>query len=290
MQKPTTFSVGDTSIKVLKIENDDYICLTDMVKNYGGDQAIYNWLRNRNTVEFLGVWETINNPNFKGGEFDTFRKQAGLNSFHLTPRKWVEATDAVGMISKAGRHGGGTFAHRDIAFEFGSYISPEFKLLIIREFQRLKSKEQELEQWDYRRFLTKVNYKLQTDSVKQSIIVANSIPKNREGLTYAEEADVINLALFGQTARQWRAANPKASKKTNIRDYANLEQLTVLSNLESMNSMFISQGLSKAERFDKLRQEGARQLAALIDNKIRLMPEPSSIPLSLNLGPKDSTP
>jgi hypothetical protein len=282
MQKPTTITVSDTTIKVLNINNDDYICLTDMVNNYGGDQAIYSWMRNRNTVEFLGVWEAMNNPDFKGIEFDTFRKQAGLNSFFLTPKKWIDATAAIGIVSKAGRYGGGTFAHRDIAFEFGSYLSPEFKLMIIKEFQRLKEKEHEFEQWDYRRFLAKVNYKLQTNSVQEVLIPLSQLPRNREGILYAEEADVINLALFGITAKEWRAKHPKFAKKQNIRDHATIEQLTVLSNLESTNSMFIAQGLDKAERFQKLRDEAQRQLTALLNTKIRLMPPPSTIPMTLD--------
>lgn len=282
MQKPTTITVSDTTIKVLNINNDDYICLTDMVNNYGGDQAIYSWMRNRNTVEFLGVWEAMNNPDFKGLEFDTFRKQAGLNSFFLTPKKWIDATAAVGIVSRAGRYGGGTFAHRDIAFEFGSYLSPEFKLMIIKEFQRLKEKEHEFEQWDYRRFLTKVNYKLQTNSVREVLIPLSQLPRNREGLLYAEEADIINLALFGTTAKEWRAKHPKLAKKQNIRDHATIEQLTVLSNLESTNSMFIAHGLDKAERFQKLRDEAQRQLTALLNTKIRLMPPPSTIPMTLD--------
>jgi hypothetical protein len=282
MNKPTSIIVGQTTIKILNINGEDYVCLTDMVKNYGGDQAIYSWLRNRNTVEFIGIWETLNNPNFKGIEFDTFRKQAGLNSFTLTPRKWIQSTNAIGIISKAGRYGGGTFAHRDIAFEFGSYISPEFKLLIIQEFQRLKAKEHEFEQWDYRRFLAKVNYKLQTSSVRDVLIPLSRQPTSRNGVIYAEEADVINLALFGTTSKEWRTKHPKIAKKQNIRDHATIEQLTVLSNLESTNSMFISQGLDKTERFQKLRAEAQRQLTTLLEAKIRLMPAPSTVPMTLD--------
>lgn len=265
-------SVGDTQIKIIKVAKEDYICLTDMVNEYGGDQAIYSWLRNRNTVEFLGVWESLNNPKFKGLEFDTFRKQAGLNSFFLTPKKWIAATDAIGLVSKAGRYGGGTFAHKDIAFEFGSYISPEFKLLIIREFQRLKDREQELEKWDYHRFLAKVNYRLHTAAIRDVLLPLTTTPKNKTGLVYANEADVINLALFGMTAKEWRLKNKEQAKKSNIRDYATIEQLTVLSNLESLNSMMITEGATKQARFEKMRAEAQRQISALISSKLRIYP------------------
>lgn len=272
VSKPTKLNVGETEIKVMKIGNDDYICLTDMVNDYGGDQAIYSWMRNRNTVEFLGIWETLNNPTFKGLEFDTFRKQAGLNSFFLTPKKWIDATGAIGITSKAGRYGGGTFAHKDIAFEFGSYLNPEFKLMIIKEFQRLKEKEAEFEQWDYRRFLTKVNYRLHTDAVRQVLVPLTQAPKQYKGLVYAKEADVINLALFGITAKEWREKNTALAKKGNIRDYATIEQLTVLSNLESLNSMLIVEGLNKETRFLKMRSEAQRQMSALISSKLRVNP------------------
>lgn len=272
VSKPTTLSVGETDIKVLKVNNEDYICLTDMVNNYGGDQAIYSWMRNRNTVEFLGIWETLNNPDFKGIEFDTFRKQAGLNSFFLTPKKWIDATGAKGILSKAGRYGGGTFAHKDIAFEFGTYLSPEFKLMIIKEFQRLKEKEVEYVQWDYRRFLTKVNYRLHTNAVREVLIPLAQSRKKYEGLVYAKEADVINLALFGVTAKEWRDKNKNVSKRDNIRDHATIEQLTVLSNLESLNSMLIMEGLDKETRFKKMRIEAQRQISALLASKLRMSP------------------
>lgn len=272
-KKPSSISVSETEIKVLKVNNEDYICLTDMVKNYGGDQAIYSWMRNRNTVEFLGMWETLNNKDFKGIEFDTFRNQAGLNSFFLTPKKWIDATGAKGVLSKAGRYGGGTFAHKDIAFEFGSYLSPEFKLMIIKEFQRLKEKESELEQWDYRRFLTKVNYRLHTDAIRDVLVpLTQTTGKQKERLIYAKEADVINIALFGLTAKEWRDRNKEKSKKGNIRDFATIEQLTVLSNLESLNSMLIVEGMAKEHRFGKLRSEAQRQMSALIASKLRIDP------------------
>ncbi|MDQ5982089.1 MAG: DNA-binding protein [Patescibacteria group bacterium] len=264
--------IKDAAIKVLNIDGQDYICLTDMIKNYGDDQLIYSWLRNRNTVEFLGVWETLNNADFNAEQWDRYRNQAGLNSFNLTPKKWIDTTGAVGLVSKAGRYGGGTFAQKDIAFEFGSYISPEFKLLIIKEFQRLKDLELENEQWDYRRFLTKVNYKLQTNAVKEVLLPLTTLPQNKSGIVYAEEADVVNLAIFGVTAKEWRQRHPAKSKRGNIRDFATIEQLTVLANLESLNSMLISDGYNKTTRYEKLHVEAQRQLSSLIASKLRLNP------------------
>ncbi len=264
--------IKDAAIKVLNIDGQDYICLTDMIKNYGDDQLIYSWLRNRNTVEFLGVWETLNNAEFNAEQWDRYRNQAGLNSFNLTPKKWIDTTGAVGLVSKAGRYGGGTFAQKDIAFEFGSYISPEFKLLIIKEFQRLKDLELENEQWDYRRFLTKVNYKLQTNAVKEVLLPLTTLPQNKSGIVYAEEADVVNLAIFGVTAKEWRQRHPAKSKRGNIRDFATIEQLTVLANLESLNSMLISDGYNKTTRYEKLHVEAQRQLSSLIASKLRLNP------------------
>ncbi|HSX29882.1 MAG TPA: KilA-N domain-containing protein [Candidatus Saccharimonadales bacterium] len=277
-RKTAILTIGEASIKVIAHQGGDYICLTDMVKNYGGDQAIYSWMRNRNTVEFLGIWETLNNPDFKGGEFETFRKQAGLNAFHLTPKKWSDATDAIGIVSKPGRHNGGTYAHKDIAFEFGTWLSPEFKLYLIKEFQRLKETEAEQERWDYRRFLTKVNYVLQTDAVQQMLIPRSALPLSKAGVLFAEEADIINLALFGTTAKEWRIQNPALSKKGNIRDYATIEQLTVLSNLESMNSMFITQDMNKQDRFDRLQAEAVRQLSALIKVRKTILPPDEDVP------------
>ncbi len=270
--KLNEITVGAASIRVIKHSGEDYICLTDMVKNYGGDVAIYSWLRNRNTVEFLGVWELLNNPDFKGSGFETFRKQVGLNSFHLTPKKWIDTTNAIGLTSKAGRYGGGTFAHKDIAFEFGSWLSAEFKLYLIKEFQRLKEKETEQGHWDYRRFLTKVNWHIQTSTIQEVLVPLSSLPVNKQGIVYAVEADIINLAIFGVTAKEWRAKNKKLAKSGNIRDHATIEHLTVLANLESINSMLITQGLSKEERFNRLRNEAIRQLTALLQSKAVLLP------------------
>lgn len=264
--------VSDAEIKILRQDGQDYICLTDMVKNYGDDQLIYSWLRNRNTVEFLGVWETLNNPQFNSEQFDAYRSLAGLNSFNLTPKKWIDSTGAIGIISKAGRYGGGTFAQKDIAFEFGSYISAEFKLIIIKEFQRLKELESQNERWDYHRFLTKVNYRLQTDAVKQMLLPLTSSSNISAGIVYANEADVVNIALFGKTAKEWRDENPELAKKGNVRDFATVEQLTVLANLESLNSMLITEGLDKRGRYEKLHSEAQRQLSSLIASKLRINP------------------
>ena len=264
--------VANTEIKTLQINGQDYICLTDMVKNYGDDQLIYSWLRNRNTVEFLGVWETLNNPAFDEERFDTYRSQAGLNSFNLTPKKWIDTTGAIGIISKAGRYGGGTFARKDIAFEFGSYISAEFKLIVIKEFQRLKDLESENQRWDYHRFLSKVNYRLQTDAIKAMLGPLTQSTPSKQTFMYVNEADLVNIALFGVTAKQWRDQNPEEAKRGNIRDSASVEQLTVLANLESLNSMFISQGVGKKDRFAKLHSEAQRQLSSLVASKLRIEP------------------
>lgn len=275
-KKLSTITVESSTIRIVKHLNTEYLCLTDMVKNYGGDTAIYSWLRNRNTVEFLGVWEFLNNPHFKGSEFETFKKQVGLNNFHLTPKKWISATNATGLTSRAGRYGGGTYAHKDIAFEFGSWLSAEFKLYLIKEFQRLKENEDQQERWDYRRFLTKVNWRIQTNTIQQILIPISTIPSNKQGILYAAEADVINLALFGMTAKEWRELNPEPAKSGNIRDYATIEQLTVLANLESINSMLISDGLDKTKRFSILRKEALRQLTALLESKVLVIPYHSS--------------
>jgi len=264
-EKKATINVQGTAITILSQKEDDYICLTDMAKRFGGDDLIYSWMRNRNTLEFLGIWEQIHNPGFKGGEFETFKKEAGLNSFHLTPKKWIEATQAIGIQSRAGRYGGGTYAHKDLAFEFGSWLSPEFKLYLIKEFQRLKEDENRrlsLE-WNLNRTLSKVNYRIHTDAIKENIIPAN-ITKEQEQYIYANEADVLNVALFGLTAMQWRKANP--GKEGNVRDYSTVEQLLVLANLESMNAEFIRMGLPQGERLRKLNAIAIQQLKSLVGN------------------------
>lgn len=259
--KRSKLKVQGTDISVISSKEEDYICLTDMTKKFGGDDLIYSWMRNRNTVEFLGIWEHMHNTNFKGGEFETFKKEAGLNSFHLTPKKWIDATNAIGIQSRAGR-GGGTFAHKDIAFEFGSWLSPEFKLYLIKEFQRLKEDENRrlsLE-WNLNRTLSKLNYRIHTDAIKEHIVPA-LISTEQAGFAYANEADVLNVALFGQTAKQWRDANP--GKEGNMREYATVEQLLVLANIESMNAEFIRMNLSQAERLKKLNQIAIVQLNSI---------------------------
>lgn len=264
-EKKATINVQGTAITILSQKEDDYICLTDMAKRFGGDDLIYSWMRNRNTLEFLGIWEQMHNPGFKGGEFETFKKEAGLNSFHLTPKKWIEATQAIGIQSRAGRYGGGTYSHKDLAFEFGSWLSPEFKLYLIKEFQRLKEDENRrlsLE-WNLNRTLSKVNYRIHTDAIKENIIPAN-ITKEQEQYIYANEADVLNVALFGLTAMQWRKANP--GKEGNVRDYSTVEQLLVLANLESMNAEFIRMGLPQGERLRKLNAIAIQQLKSLVGN------------------------
>ncbi len=264
-EKKATINVQGTAITILSHKEDDFICLTDMANKFGGDDLIYNWMRNRNTIEFLGIWEQMHNPNFKGVEFDTFKKEAGLNSFRLTPKKWIEATQAIGIQSRAGRYGGGTYAHKDLAFEFGSWLSPEFKLYLIKEFQRLKEEENRrlsLE-WNLNRTLSKVNYRIHTDAIKENIIPAN-ITKEQEQFIYANEADVLNVALFGMTAQQWRKANP--GKEGNVRDYCTVVQLLVLANLESMNAEFIRMGLPQGERLRKLNAIAIQQLKSLVGN------------------------
>ena len=240
----------------------DFISLTDIARyknSAHSDDLIRNWLRNRNTIEFLGIWEQLNNPDFKPVEFDGFKKQAGLNSFTLTPGQWIEKTNAIGIISKPGRYGG-TYAHQDIAFEFASWVSVEFKLYLIKEFQRLKEEEAKLLDWDIRRNLARINYKIHTDAVQK-----NLIPPELSGiqvnLVYASEADVLNMALFGKTAKDWRDANP--GEKGNIRDQANGAQLVCLSNLESLNAHFISEKIPQADRLQLLNKIAIEQMQIL---------------------------
>ncbi|WP_242951347.1 KilA-N domain-containing protein [Clostridium kluyveri] len=240
-----TIHANGTNISVVSKGNkDDYISLTDIAKHknpeYPAD-IVKNWLRSRSTIEFLGLWEKMNNPDFKLVEFDQFKNQVGSNVFVLSPQKWVSATDAIGIVSKSGRYGG-TYAHKDIAFEFASWISPEFKLYIIKDYQRLKQDENSrlsLE-WNVNRVLSKVNYKIHTDAIKENLI-SNDLTNKQIGFTYANEADMLNMALFGKTAKQWRYEN--SDLKGNIRDYATIEQLIVMANLENMNANFIEKGL-----------------------------------------------
>ncbi len=250
---------------LLRPDNNDFISLTDMARKFGDDVVIYQWMRNRNTVEFLGIWERMHNPDFKGIEFETFKKQAGMNNFSLTPKKWTTATNAIGIISKAGRYGGGTYAHIDIAFEFGSWLSAEFKLYLIKEFQRLKIEENERLAlgWDIKRTLTKINYRIHTDSIKKHLI-PNRISNEQANIIYANEADLLNVALFGMTAKEWR--NKNQNKDGNIRDYADVSQLVCLANLETLNAEFIRQGIPTNERLTRLNEIAIIQMQSLLGN------------------------
>ena len=259
-----TIIVKNTKISIIEKNKTDFISLTDMIKSFGDKTVIYNWMRNRNTVEFLGIWELINNHNFKPIEFDRFRKEAGLNSFILSPKKWVNATNAIGIFSKSGRYGG-TFAHKDIAFEFGSWLSPEFKLYLITEFQRLKEEESTTKslEWNLQRTLTKVNYRIHTDAIKENLIPPE-LTKKQISYIYANEADLLNVALFGMTAKEWRNENP--DKKGNIRDYATIEQLVILSNMESINALLIRSELQQSKKLIQLNHVAKTQMQSLINN------------------------
>ena len=259
-----TIAVQGASVTVLSQNQQDIICLTDIAKYKNPDHpddVIRNWLRNRNTVEFLGVWERLNNPSFNPVEFDGIRMQTGLNSFTLTPKQWIEKTAAIGIASQAGRYGG-TYAHKDIAFEFASWVSVEFKLYLIKEFQRLKEDENRRLSlaWNLNRTLSKLNYRIHTDAIKAHLIPPEVTPA-QGAITYASEADVLNVALFGQTAKQWRDLNPKLDG--NMRDHATIEQLLVLANLEGMNAEFIHMLLPQGERLKRLNQIAIRQMQTL---------------------------
>jgi hypothetical protein len=267
MTKLRTIEVLSKEIRVIlnKEKDNDYICLTDMVKGSEGEDHIRNWMRNKNTIEFLGIWEKLHNPNFKGAEFDTFWQEAGLNRFNMTPKKWIEGTNAIGIISKAGR-GGGTYAHKDIAFNFGMWISPTFQLYIVQEYQRLKEAEENplLQQWNVKRLLSKANYTLHTDAIKNVIIPQYSLSRFKQSLIYATEADMLNLILFGCTAKDWEEANPELAKqRMNVRDTATINQLVVLSNMESLNSMLIKQKMTRDQRRSILHRMAKEQLAVL---------------------------
>jgi hypothetical protein len=258
--------VKGTPITIISGKEEDYLSLTDIARYKNSDHSddlIRNWLRNRNTLEFVGIWEQLNNPAFNPVEFDGIRKQAGLNSFTLTPKQWIEATNAIGITSKAGRYGG-TYAHKDIAFEFASWVSVEFKLYLIKEFQRLKEAEAEQLGWDIRRNLTKINYRIHTDAIKAHLIPAE-LTAAQTSLIYASEADLLNMALFGQTARQWRDLNP--GQNGNIRDEANAAQLVCLANLETLNAHFIQQGLEQGERLRMLNQTAIEQMTLLLADR-----------------------
>lgn len=269
-RKTSSILVQDVPVTVMSIDQRDYISLTDMAKarTDAGRAAdvIKNWLRARSTLEFLGTWEIMYNPDFKVVEFDHFKSEAGLHTFTLSAKEWIESTHAIGMYVQAGRYGG-TYAHKDIAFEFGSAISPIFKLYLLKEYQRLKDEENDrlkLE-WDAKRFLSKNNYLIHTDAIKNYVLPRSNHSKSTEWLVYADEADLLNVALFGCTAKEWRDANPVLAAKQNIRDFASIAQLTVLSNLETHNAEMIKQGIDKAERFDRLKQIAEYQLRVLTE-------------------------
>lgn len=266
-----TLIVKKQAINITLVDNEEYISLTDIARYKNRENpkgVIQNWIRNRNTIEFLGIWELIHNPNFKGIEFEAFKKEAGLNSFTLAPQKWIESTDAIGLVSKSGK-GGGTYAHRDIAFEFASWVSVEFKIYLIQEFERLKENEQREIGWSAKRELSKINYIIHTDAIKNNLI-PKELTNKQVNLVYAEEADVLNMALFGMTAKEWREKNP--NKKGNIRDYASINELICLANLENTNSIFINEGMRQSERLYKLNQIAISQMKILTkDNERKLL-------------------
>ena len=260
--KDTSIDIQGTSVRVLSGKDEDYISLTDMLKAKDGDFFISDWLRNRNTVEFLGIWESVFNPVFNYGEFATIKSQAGLNSYKISVKEWVEKTNAIGLKATAGRYGG-TYAHPDIAFEFGMWISPEFKIYLVKEFRRLKEDENRRLSlaWDLNRTLAKLNYRIHNDAIKAHLIPAQVSPL-QAAVTYASEADLLNVALFGRTAKQWRDANPTLDG--NMRDHATIEQLLVLANLESMNAEFIHMAISQGHRLVRLNQIAIRQMQTLV--------------------------
>ena len=252
-------TVQNTEVNVIKVNGEDYICLTDMLRAKDGEFFITDWMRNRNTLEYIGIWEKVYNPDFNYGEFAIIRNQSGLNSFKISVKEFVAKTNAISVQAKAGRYGG-TYAHKDIAFEFAMWISPEFKIYIVKEFQRLKTEEQRLLGWSAKRELSKINYRIHTDAIKQNLVPAEVTPA-QASIIYANEADVLNVAMFGVTAKQWREANPHL--KGNIRDYATINELICLSNMENLNAVFIEQGMPQSERLVKLNQIAIHQMSVL---------------------------
>ena len=266
MKKKNEINVQDQVIRLMKHDGRDYVCITDIAKQKNPDfpaDVIKNWMRSKNTVAFLGLWEQLNNPAFKLVEFDQFKSEAGLNSFVLPPQTWIEKTGAIGLISKSGRYGG-TYAQSDIAFEFASWVSVEFKLYLVTEFQRLKTEEQKLLGWSVKRELTKLNYRIHTDAIKENLIPAELTAK-QTAIVYANEADVLNMALFGMTAREWSAAHPDL--KGNMRDYADIAQLICLANLESLNAVLIEEKLPQPQRLERLNQVAIKQMRILTEEK-----------------------
>jgi len=263
VKKKQKIDVQGTEITVLNKNEQDYISLTDMVRGIeNGLVLIEKWLRNKNTIEFLGIWEEIYNPAFNSPEFEGIKNQAGLNRFALSVKQWVQKTNSVGIVAKAGRYGG-TYAHKDIAFEFATWISPKFKIYLIKEFQRLKEAEQAQLGWDIKRNLAKINYRIHTDAIKTNLI-PEALSAKQVSFVYASEADVLNMALFGMTAKQWREANP--GEKGNIRDQANASQLVCLVNLENLNALFIEENMEQHERLAKLNQVAINQMQLLMNN------------------------
>jgi hypothetical protein len=291
MAKNKQIEVSGILISVKEKNQDDFISLTYIASGFeGGNALIEKWIRNKNTIEFLALWERLNNQSFNSPEFEGIRKEAGTNRFIISVKQWIQKTNAIGVIASAGRYGG-TYAHRDIAIEFCAWLSPEFKLLVIKEIQRLKLKEEseKNEEWSLNRLLSKVNYKIHTDSIKDLLIPSMNINKEKEWLVYADEADLLNLALFGMTAKEWKTKNPDAVLNgMNIRDLANLHQLTVLSNLESYNAILISQGKSKEERLVELRKTAITQLQSLQSSTSYTIDKLKSPNLKLLNNKKDS--
>ena len=269
-KKNSKIEVKGLEVKVVSVLEEDFISLTNIARfkdDKRTDYIIQNWLRNRNTIEFLGIWERLNNKDFNPIEFDGIKNNAGLNSFVLTSKQWINKTNAKGLVAKAGRYGG-TYAHKDIAFEFASWVQVEFKLYLIKEFQRLKQEEVKTLDWDIKRSLTKINYRIHTDAIKENLI-PKDLKASQIAMVYASEADVLNMALYGKTAKQWRDENPK--DKGNMRDYSNVSQLVCLSNLENLNSVFIADKLAQGERLYKLNQIAISQMKILVEYNIGLL-------------------
>ena len=265
----TEINVIDNKIGIMRIGDVDYISLTDLARYADAEEPrlpIRDWMRNKEVISYLGLWESMNNKNFKGGEFATFKNEAGSNKFKMSPQKWIKETNAIGIVSKSGRYDGGTFAHPDIAFEFASWLSPEFKLYLIKEFERLKRNEmyQQKIEWHANRLLSKLNYVVHTDAVKNYIVP--TLTEEQKKFVYAEEADVLNVALFGMTAKEWRQENPELAKKGNIRDYTDLLHLVILNNLENTNAEFIKLGMLQSERLISLNNSARNQMEILKNN------------------------
>ena len=265
----TEIYVEKNKVRVIRINNTEYISLTDLARYANPEEPkipVQTWMRNKDVISYLGLWEKLNNENFKGYKFETFENEAGKHSFYMSPQRWIKETNAIGIISKSGNNGG-TFAHSDIAFEFASWLSPEFKLYLIQEFERLKKNEsyQYKIEWQANRVLSKVNYLVHTDAIKMNIVPV--LTEEQKRYAYAEEADVLNVALFGMTAKQWREQNPDLAEKGNIRDYTDLLHLVILSNLENTNAELINAGVTQSERLIKLNESARRQMKVLEDNK-----------------------